>query len=129
MFTLKHLPNWLVALSGALYVFTGAALLFAPQWFYENIGHFPPFNRHFIGDIGAFVLPLGLGLLLAARTPRAHRLFIGAVALGGILHLGNHLYDDWLSNAWELEHFLVETLPLALTAVALSWVALQSSTD
>lgn len=112
-----------VALSAALYIFTGTALLFAPEWFFENIGHFPPFNRHFMGDIGAFTLPLGLGLLLAARAPQRHRLFIGVVALGSFVHLFNHLYDDWLSNAWALEHFLRETLPLALVAVALGWVA------
>lgn len=112
-----------VGLSGALYTFTGLALLFAPEWFFNSIGHFPPFNRHFMGDIGAFTLPLGLGLLLAARAPQRHRLFIGVVALGSFLHLANHLYDDVLANAWALEHFLVETLPLALVAVALGWAA------
>ncbi|MGQ0600761.1 MAG: hypothetical protein ACT4QE_03590 [Anaerolineales bacterium] len=112
-----------VAASGVLYVFTGLALLFAPEWFFENIGHFPPFNRHFMGDIGAFTLPLGLGLLLAARAPQQHRLFIGVVALGSFIHLANHLYDDVLASAWSLEHFLVKTLPLTLVAVALTWVA------
>lgn len=112
-----------VAASGVLYTFTGLALLFAQEWFFENIGHFPPFNRHFMGDIGAFTLPLGLGLLWAARAPQRHWLFIGVAAVGSLVHLLNHLYDDVLGNAWALEHFLVETLPLALVAVALVWVA------
>jgi hypothetical protein len=112
-----------VAASGAFYTLTGLALLFAPEWFFENIGHFPPFNRHFIGDIGAFLIPLGLGLLLAARAPRRHRLLIGVAALGSVIHLLNHLYDDALGNAWSLEHFLRETLPLALVAAALAWAA------
>lgn len=127
MLTRQRFQQTLVAVSGALYVFTGAALLLASEWFFENIGHFPPFNRHFMADIGAFILPLGLGLLLAARAPRSQRLFIGVVALGSFIHLGNHLYDDWLGNAWEAQHFLVETLPLAFTALALGWVAVSSA--
>lgn len=128
MLTRHRFQQILVALSGALYIFTGVALLFASQWFYEAIAHFPPFNRHFMSDIGAFTFPLGLGLLLAARAPRSQRLFIGVAALGSFIHLGNHLYDDWLGGAWELGHFLMETLPLALSALALGWVAV-SSTD
>ena len=116
-----------VGLSAALYIFTGFALLAVPEWFYENIGHFPPYNRHFLGDVGAFTLPLGLGLLLAARAPGRHRLFIGVVALASVIHPLNHLYDDWHAGAWSAEHFLVETLPLLLVATALTWVAMNET--
>lgn len=111
-----------VAVSGGFYALTGLALLFAPVWFFDVIGHFPPFNRHYLGDLGAFTLALGVGLLLAAREPRRHRLLIGAAALASLVHLGNHLYDDWLGNAWSVSHFFIETLPLALIAVALALV-------
>lgn len=44
------LAQLIVALAGALYVFTGAALLFAPLWFYRTIGDFGVFNQHYEGD-------------------------------------------------------------------------------
>jgi polyisoprenoid-binding protein YceI len=44
------LAQLIVALAGALYVFTGAALLFAPLWFYQTIGDFGVFNQHYEGD-------------------------------------------------------------------------------
>lgn len=79
---------------GAFYLFTGLALLFAPEWFFENVGNYPPFNRHYSGDLGTFVLPLGIGLLWAVRSPAKHRSLIGVVVAGSLFHAVNHLYDD-----------------------------------
>ncbi len=87
----------LVAFSGIFYLLTGLTQLIAPVWFYDNIGTLPPFNRHYIGDLGSFLLPLGIGLLVAAKNPRAHRLLVGVAALGGLLHTVNHLYDELAS--------------------------------
>lgn len=111
-----------MALAGAGYMLSGLAQLLAPQWFFENIGDFPPYNRHYVGDLGAFVLAMGAGLLVAARQPERHRLLIGVVALGSGLHALNHLYDDWLSADWSPAHLLSQTLPLALLALALALV-------
>ena len=52
---MRRLVQWVVALSGAGYTLTGLSQLFAPRWFFENIGKFPPFNRHYVGDLGAFI--------------------------------------------------------------------------
>ena len=117
-----RVAQFIVATQGVLNLFIGAALLFAPAWFFERIGHFPPFNRHYMGDLGAFYLAFAIALLWAARMPGRHRSLIGAVALGSLLHLGNHLYDDAISGAWSLSHALTETLPLAVLAALLLWV-------
>ena len=47
--------------AGIFYTFTGLALLLAPTWFFDTIGNFPPFNRHYMGDLGAFLLPWAWG--------------------------------------------------------------------
>lgn len=73
--------------------------MFAPQWFYENIGNYPPFNRHYEGDLGAFVTAIGIGLLWAARNPHKYRALIGVALLASALHLFNHIYDDLLLGA------------------------------
>jgi predicted anti-sigma-YlaC factor YlaD len=108
-----------VGVAGLGYLLIGVTQLFAPQWFFDNIGNFPPFNRHYVGDLGAFTAAIGVGLLFAMRTPQAHRSLIAVVAFGSLLHLLNHLYDDAISGHWSLAHVLSETLPLLALAVLL----------
>jgi hypothetical protein len=109
-----------LAINGLAELFAGAALLLAPTWFYQTIGTFPPFNQHYLGDAGAFLLPLGLGLLLALSDPRRHRLLIGMVALAGLLHTGNHLYDDLILGHWTRAH-LASTGVLIFETGLLVW--------
>jgi hypothetical protein len=80
--------------AGLLHTLTGVLMLAVPDWFYENVGTFPPYNRHYTGDLGAFLLPLGLGLFWAAREPERHRLFIGMAVLANLIHVINHIYED-----------------------------------
>ena len=72
---------------------TGIALLFAPHWFYEHVGDFAPYNRHYAGDTGAFSLAIGLGLLAAARRPARHALAVAVGAVAALVHSANHAYD------------------------------------
>ena len=71
----------------------GIALLFAPMWFFQTIGHFPPFNQHYERDLGSFLLALGIGLLVIIRNPTRHIWVIRVAALGSVLHVINHIYD------------------------------------
>lgn len=107
--------------AGLSYVGTGIALLLAPRWFFENVGHFPPFNRHYAGDLGAFLLPLGLALLVAARNPSRHLLLIGMAAGASLLHAFNHLYDAVAGQA-TLIHGLIDIGPLLGLGALLSIV-------
>jgi len=107
--------------NGLVDVFSALALLFAPDWFYRVIGDFPPFNQHYMGDAGAFLLALGLGLLIAARDPVRHRSLIGIAVVGSLLHVGNHVYDDFILGHVTLTHLFVDTLPVLLLGVWLAW--------
>lgn len=104
---------------GILYVLTGLAMLFAPEWFYQNIGNFPPFNRHYVGDLGSFNLPLGLALLWAARDPLQHRLLIGYAAIASLIHALNHAYDDILAQLTLTQWLTSQTVLLLLPALLL----------
>ncbi|MFL5735623.1 MAG: DUF6632 domain-containing protein [Chloroflexia bacterium] len=109
-----------LAVAGAFYILTGLALLGVPEWFFQNIGNFPPFNRHYAGDLGTFTLALGLGLLVAARDPAKHRLLVGVAALASILHALNHGYDD-LTGASPATRLLADTLPLLIFGLVLAF--------
>ncbi len=108
-----------VILNGVLTIITGLLLLFAPNFFYEAVASYSPFNRHFLGDIGAFNLALGVGLLFAAREPYKHPLIIGAAALGNLLHVFNHIYDDFIIERALTTHWFTNSIPLTLVALML----------
>ena len=108
-----------ILLNALNYLLVGLALIFAPQWFFDNIGNFPPFNRHYSGDLGAFLLPLGIGLLWAARDPARHLGLIGVALAGSWLHVLNHLFDDLVEGALS-PLFFSNTLPLLALTVLLS---------
>jgi hypothetical protein len=107
----------ILATGAVMYLLTGLAMIFAPQWFYDNIGNFPPYNRHFLGDLGTFTLPFGIGLLLAVREPSRHHLLIGMTALASLFHAFDHLYEHFATGqgaAWQ-------TASLFLYAFTLLW--------
>lgn len=97
--TTQRLLQILLAILGIVNVATGLALLLAPQWFFENVGNYPPFNRHYEGDLGAFITAVGIGLVWAARNPQKYRVLIGIAFLSTALHAVNHVYDDLLMAA------------------------------
>ncbi len=119
----KRIIQGIVALSGLAYALSGVTLLLAPTWFFQHIGHFPPYNQHYEGDLGSFLLALGVGLLFAASDPGRHRLVVRIAALGSLLHACNHIYDALLKtappNEWTRE--IVPLLVFALILTALSF--------
>ncbi len=48
------LAQAIILVAGLLYMLSGILLLAQPEWFFDNIGNFPPFNRHYMGDLGSF---------------------------------------------------------------------------
>jgi hypothetical protein len=112
----------IVAIAGILHLLVGLAMLLAPMWFFVVIGTFPPFNRHYTGDMGAFQLALGVGLLFAARAPARQRLLISVAAAGNLLHMLNHAYDAVISHA-ALGYWLADSGPLLVITLALLLVS------
>ena len=113
-------------LNGIVFLATGLALLLAPEWFFANVGTFAPYNRHYEGDVGSFLLPLGVVLLVAARQPAANLGLLALAAAGGTIHALNHLVDTLQSGAGGAQ--TVELFVLAgLTILALTQVVRRPS--
>ena len=102
--------------TGLSYIAAGAALLLIPGWFLQNVGRFEPFNRHYMGDAGAFVLAIGVGVWLMRKDPWAHKSMLLAGLVATQLHALNHLYDAVFMQGG-LEHWLQDALPNTLIAV------------
>jgi PPOX class probable F420-dependent enzyme len=86
---------------------TGAGLwaLVAPRSF-ADFAAFPPYNEHFLHDLGAFQVGIGVTLLLAAVWRDALALGLTGFLVGNSIHALNHAADlglgghgrgDWIS--------------------------------
>src|SRR3989442_15914581 len=94
------------------------------RWcFRSNAAPSPPSNRHYLGDLGALVLPLGIGLLIAARDPIRHVALIALAAIGNLVHAANHAFDALVQSA-QLPRAAGDAASLALVGLILAGVAL-----
>jgi hypothetical protein len=81
------------ALVGLTYVFLGVWALLAPGSFYDSIATFPPDNAHFLRDVGAFQIGIGLTALACAADPTGKRWVMASVAAATALHVMTHVVD------------------------------------
>jgi hypothetical protein len=83
---------------GAFGVFTLALGVWAmvdARSFFDNIGHFPPYNAHFVHDVGAFQIGIGVALLCAlAWRDDAILVALGGAAAGATAHEIAHIVDS-----------------------------------
>lgn len=112
----------IILVGGIFYLLAGLAMILAPMWFFENIGNFPPFNRHYTGDLGGFLLPLGIGLVIASRDPVRHWTLVWVIVAANVLHALNHTYDAIIGQE-PLSHWLVDIVPLVVFAGGFLWAA------
>jgi hypothetical protein len=88
----------LVGICAAFLLASGLFALLAPEAFFQLAAVYPPYNRHFIHDIGAFMLGLGAGLALALVLSDALLVALGATAFGAVAHFASHLADRELGG-------------------------------
>jgi hypothetical protein len=94
---MSKLSKFACLFCGAYYSVTGAFLFFAPSFFFHRVAPIGIFNQHYTVDLGSFLLPLGVFLLLAVRYTEWCQPVIGVAAFGSSLHLLSHLRDGFYS--------------------------------
>lgn len=106
------------AVGATLLVFGLWAFLDAPS-FYDQLATYPPYNRHFLHDLGAFQVGLGATLLLATVRRDSLDVALGGAAAGAALHAVAHVWDRDLggrdSDPW---FFVAVAAVLAVVALA-----------
>jgi hypothetical protein len=126
-------PRWISTLLycfGVAYVLNGVAMLFAPDaWFHRlipGVPHTGPFNAHLVMDSGTFYVPLGLGLVAAARSPVRHVTCVVVAAAASALHAALHVHAQIVGT---LPHADVpgETLLIYVPTAALVFLTLRLS--
>ena len=101
-------PKIIAAIGGLLLLGFGLWAFFDPRAFYKAVAVWPPFNKHFIHDIGAFQIGLGLTLLLSLVRGDALLIALAGVGSGAAVHavahwidrdLGGRPGDPWVMTA------------------------------
>lgn len=108
-------PKAIAVIGGLTLLGFGLWALADPRAFFDTVATWPPFNRHFIHDIGAFQVGLGLALLLALALGDALFVALAAAAAGQTLHALAHWIDRDLGGK--------PTDPWAMTALAALFLA------
>ena len=83
----------IVGLVGLALVGSGLWAMLAPESFYASVAVYPPYNRHFIHDIGAFMLGLGATLGFALALGDALLVALAGNAVGALAHFISHSVD------------------------------------
>lgn len=102
----------------AFFLFIGAWALIDPTSFYAKVASFPPYNRHFLHDVGAFNLGIGAALGLGLTRWPGHRVALWAAALASVLHAVSHFLDQGLGGH-SSDPLLLSLIAAALLAVAI----------
>ena len=107
----------LLSVCGAAQIVLGLATLLAPTGFFLWMGLAAPpaDNRYMIGMLAARFLAYGVALLIAARQPRRHALWIGGMAAIQAVDLGVGLWY----TATGVVQLAVSAFPMTNAAVLL----------
>lgn len=99
----------ITGLAGVGHVALGAWAFLAPRSFYTQVATFPPYHEHFLHDVGAFLVGLGVALLAALVWRDA--LFVAlaggttAALLHWLSHVRDHDHGGRVSDPWTLGAF------------------------
>lgn len=109
---------------GAGMVVLGLWAMVTPRSFFERAAVFEPYNQHFIQDLGAFQIGLGVVLLLAGVVVAVDAVSASlvGVGVGAALHALSHVVGRDLGGApaVDIPVFTVVALVL-LVAGTISW--------
>ena len=114
------LVSAIVVAAGVVYLLAGMAALLQPDWYFENLAPFEPFNRLGAGLVGSLMLPLGVVMVIASQLPMENRLVIGMGASAAVLMLLNAWYGATIGEFRTTDHtFLI--MGLIVLALGLMW--------
>jgi hypothetical protein len=86
-------PQAIAVIGGIVFSALGLWALIAPSSFFDTLARFEPYNQHFLQDIGAFQIGLGMVLLLATVPAYIDGLAAAlfGVGIGSALHTASHV--------------------------------------
>ena len=112
------MPRAIAIVGGVGFIALGVWAMVDPRSFFEALATFEPYNQHFVQDIGAFQVGLGMVLLLAGVPVRADGLTVAlvGVGVGAALHTVSHIVGRDLGGTPERDIPLFAGMAVLLLA-------------
>lgn len=123
---MKRFPGLVAVAAGVFFVGLGIWAFADPSSFFDRLATFPPYNEHFLHDVGAFQIGIGATLLLAAAWKDALGVALGGTAIGGAIHAIAHVIDGDLGGK-DSDPWLLGALAVVLGVAALARRRTESS--
>ena len=108
------LIGWAAA---AFFVAIGLWAFLDARSFYDQLAVFPPYNEHFLHDVGAFQIGIGATLALGMLGWGGMATAFGGAAIGSVFHVAAHVIDSDLGGKDS------DPFTLGLLALVLGWAA------
>jgi hypothetical protein len=89
----QRLVYLLISALAVYWLGLGVLMIVAPHTFFEQIGPFGSYNRHYIRDNATFALAFGIGLLISPRWSHWRVPELATTSIQGVLHTVNHAVD------------------------------------
>lgn len=89
----RVLPRVGLVAGAGLFLVIGVWAFFWPKEFFDTVADYPPYNEHFIHDIGAFNIGLGALFLCALAGMGGVAVALTGGAIGSVFHAGAHFLD------------------------------------
>lgn len=114
-------PRAVAIIGGVAFIAIGIWAMVDPRSFFEAAAPFEPYNQHFLQDVGAFQIGLGVVLLLAGLPSRADGLTVAliGVGVGAALHAVSHMVGQDLGGTPEQDIPLFAAMAVILLAAGL----------
>jgi hypothetical protein len=111
--------------AGAAFVAVGTWAFVSPRSFFLHVATFPPYNRHFLHDLGALEVGIGVVLVLAGIQRDALVAALLGAGAGTAVHAVGHFEDAALGGgAWD-PWVLVGFAALLFAGGSWRWFALR----
>ena len=113
-----RMPRAVAIVGGVGFIALGVWAMVDPRSFFEALATFEPYNQHFLQDVGAFQIGLGVVLLLAGVPLRADGLTVAlvGVGVGAALHTVSHVVGRDLGGTPERDIPLFAAMAVLLLA-------------
>ena len=90
---MRIIARTITAIVGVLMLGLGVWAFVDPQAFYDTVATYPPYNVHFLHDIGSFQIGIGFTLLYALIRRDGLTVALVGTSVGAIMHAISHFID------------------------------------
>lgn len=114
--------GWVALVVGAaFFLIFGAWAFVGPRSFFDNIARWEPYNEHFLHDVGAFQIGIGIALLASLSRANGSAVALAGAAGAAVMHALSHIIDSGEGGRSSDPYGLIAFAVLLLAGLWFEW--------